>query len=80
LLETPRYVNKALAWAFVFVGGLLLGSIVEFSFHRVFEMKRYIKWYVKMPCKQVSLPIWAPWESWERGRFACRDFLDRKEQ
>jgi hypothetical protein len=29
------------------------------SFLRVFEIKRYIMRYVKMPCKQVSLSIWA---------------------
>jgi hypothetical protein len=34
--------------------------MVEFSFHRVFEIKIYIKKYVKMPCKQVSLSIGAP--------------------
>jgi hypothetical protein len=30
------------------------------SFHRAFEIKRYIKRYVKIPCKQVPLPIGAP--------------------
>jgi hypothetical protein len=30
------------------------------SFYRVFEIKRYIMRYVKMPCKQVSLSIGAP--------------------
>jgi hypothetical protein len=27
---------------------------------RAFEIKRYIKRYVKMPCKQVSVSIGAP--------------------
>jgi hypothetical protein len=30
------------------------------SFLRAFEIKRYIKRNVKMPCKRVSLPIGAP--------------------
>jgi hypothetical protein len=29
------------------------------SFLRAFEIKRYIKRYLKMPCKQVSLSIGA---------------------
>jgi hypothetical protein len=32
----------------------------ERSFLRAFEIKRYIKRYVKIPCKRVSLPIGAP--------------------
>jgi len=30
------------------------------SFLRTFEIKRYIKRYVKMPCSRVSLSIGAP--------------------
>jgi hypothetical protein len=30
------------------------------SFHRAFEIKKYIKRYVKMPCKQVSLSMGVP--------------------
>jgi len=30
------------------------------SFRRAFEIKRYIKRYVKMPCKRVSVSIRAP--------------------
>jgi hypothetical protein len=29
-------------------------------FLRAFEINRYIKRYVKMPCKRVSLSTWAP--------------------
>jgi hypothetical protein len=40
--------------------GLLLGDMKGCCFHRAFEIKRYIKRYVKMSCKQVSLSTGAP--------------------
>jgi hypothetical protein len=39
------------------------------SFLRAFEIKRYIKRYVKMPCKRVSLSIGVPLGNLERIRF-----------
>jgi len=48
-------LSKALEWASVSIGALLLGNIEGCSFLRAFELKRYIKRYVKMPSKQVSL-------------------------
>jgi hypothetical protein len=38
----------------------LLGNMEGCSFLRAFEIERYIKRYVKIPCKQVSLSIAAP--------------------
>jgi hypothetical protein len=46
-------LSKTLEWDSVSIGALLLGNIEGHSFHRAFEMKRY----VKIPCKQVSLSI-----------------------
>jgi hypothetical protein len=61
LLETLEYIlSKALEWAYVFIGALLLGNMEGRSFLRAFEIKRYIKIYVKMPCESVSLSIGAP--------------------
>jgi hypothetical protein len=37
-----------------------LGNIGGRSFLRAFEIKRYIKTDVKMPCRRVSLSIGAP--------------------
>jgi hypothetical protein len=34
-----------------------LGNIEGLYFFRAFEIKRYIKRYVKMPCKWVSLSL-----------------------
>jgi hypothetical protein len=42
-------------WTSVSIGALLLGNMEGRSFLRAFEIKRYIKRYVKMPCKWVSL-------------------------
>jgi hypothetical protein len=53
-------LSKALAWASVSIGALLLGNMEGRSFYRAFEINRYIKRYVKLPCKQVSLSIGAP--------------------
>jgi hypothetical protein len=49
-----------LAWASVSIGALLLRNMEGRSFHRAFKINRYIKRFVKMPCKQVSLSIGAP--------------------
>ena len=46
------------------------------SFLRAFEIKRYIKGDVKMPCKQVSLSIWAPLGN--LGRIRLPGFFERK--
>jgi hypothetical protein len=53
-------LRKALVRTSVPIGALLLGNIDGCSFLRAFEIKRHIKRYVKMPCKQVSLSIGAP--------------------
>jgi len=55
----PQKVSKALEWASVSVGALLLENVEGCSFLRAFEIKRYIKRDVKMPCKRVSLSIGA---------------------
>jgi hypothetical protein len=61
LLGTPKDMfNKALEWASVFIEAPLLRNIKGRSFLRTFEIKRYNKKYVKMPCKQVSLSIEVP--------------------
>jgi hypothetical protein len=49
----PERCVKALAWVCVSLGAPLLGNMEGRSFHRVFEIKRYIKRHVKMSCKQV---------------------------
>jgi hypothetical protein len=69
--------SEALEWASVSIWALLLGNMEERSFLRAFEINKYIKGYVKMPCKRVSFPIGARWGTW-RG-FACQDFLREKE-
>jgi hypothetical protein len=61
LLGTPKdMLSNALEWASVSIGAPLLGNMEGRFFHRAFEIKRYIKRYVKMPCKQVYLSIEAP--------------------
>jgi hypothetical protein len=62
-------LSKALEWVAVSIGALLVGNVDGCSFLRVLKIKRYIKRYVKMPCKWVSLSIGARWRTW-RG-FAC---------
>jgi hypothetical protein len=57
--DPGRYV-KALKWASVAIGVPLLGNMERCFFLRAFEINRYIKRYVKMPCKRVSLAIGAP--------------------
>jgi hypothetical protein len=53
-------LTKALEWPFVSIGAPLLGNMQGHSFLRAFEIKGYIKRYVKMSSKQVSLSIGAP--------------------
>jgi hypothetical protein len=74
LQETLKdMLSKALAWASVSIGAPLLGNMGGRSFHRAFDIKRFIKRYVKMPCKRVSLSIGAPLGNLEgiclQGRF-----------
>jgi len=78
LLGIPKdMLSKALEWASVSIGTLLLGIMEGHSFLRDFQIKRYIKRYINMPCKRVSLPIGAPLGTWIG--FTCRDFLREKE-
>jgi len=53
-------LSKALEWASVSIGAPLLVNTKGRSFLRAFEIKKYIKRDVKMPCKMVSLSIGAP--------------------
>jgi len=86
--DPERYV-KALEWASVSIGALLLGNIEGRSFLRAFEIKRYIKRYVKMPCKQVSLSIGSPMGNLDgiflpglserKGKYIWVAFLDPEE-
>jgi len=47
-LGTPKNaLSKALEWASVSIGAQLLGNMEGRSFLRTFEIKRYIKRYVK---------------------------------
>jgi hypothetical protein len=52
-------LSEALEWASVSIGAPLWGNIKGRSFLRAFEINRYIKRDVKMPCKMVSLSIGA---------------------
>jgi hypothetical protein len=52
-------LSKALEWSSVSIVATLLGNMEGRSFLRAFEINRYIKRYVKMPCKWVSLSIGA---------------------
>jgi hypothetical protein len=51
-------LSKAVEWASVSTGAPLLGNMEGHSFLRAFEIKRYIKRYVKMLCKRVSLSLY----------------------
>jgi hypothetical protein len=53
-------LSKALEWGSVSVEAPLLGNMKARYFLRAFEIKRYIKSNVKMPCKRVSFSIGAP--------------------
>ena len=77
LLWTPKdMLSKALEWASVSIGVPLWGNMEGRSFLRAFEIKRYIKRYVKMPCKRVSpcRPRWGTWTG-----LPCRNVLREKE-
>jgi hypothetical protein len=50
-------LSKALAWVSVSIGAPLLGNMEGHSFLSDLEIKRYIKRYVKMSCKWVSLSL-----------------------
>jgi hypothetical protein len=56
---TDRY-KRLWRWASVSIGAPLLGNIEGRSCLRAFAIKRYIKRYVKMPCKRASLSIGTP--------------------
>jgi hypothetical protein len=50
----------AWAWGSVSIGALFWGNMEGHSFHRAFEIKRYIKREVTTPCKWVSVCIGGP--------------------
>jgi hypothetical protein len=52
-------LSKALEWASVSIRAPFLGNMEGRSFLGAFEIRRYIKRYVKMPCKWVSLSVGA---------------------
>jgi hypothetical protein len=64
----------------------LLGNMEGRSFHRAFEVTRYINKYVQMPCKQLSLsrgaPLWKlegiclPGLFERKGKYIRMPFLD----
>jgi hypothetical protein len=61
LLGTPKDMfNQALECASVSIWPPLLEIMEGLAFLRAFEIERYIKRYVKMPCKWVSLSIAVP--------------------
>jgi hypothetical protein len=79
-------ISKALEWASVFIEVQLWGSIKGHSFVRAFEIKRYIRKCVKMPCKWESLFIGAQLGNLEgiclpglferKGKYIWVPFLD----
>jgi hypothetical protein len=58
--NTGSQCVKALEWASVSIGAPLLGNMERHSFLMAYEIKSYIKRYVKMLCKWVSLSKRAP--------------------
>jgi hypothetical protein len=52
------------------IGTTLLGNLEGLSCLRTFEIQRYTKRYIKMPCKWVSLSIAAPLEDVEEIRLS----------
>jgi hypothetical protein len=52
-------LSKALGWASVSIAAPLFVNMEGSSFLRAPEIKKYIKTYVKMPCKGVSVSIGA---------------------
>jgi hypothetical protein len=53
----PERCVKALEWVSVSIAALLLGNMEGRYFLRAFEIKRYIKRYVKMLCTQDLLVV-----------------------
>jgi hypothetical protein len=87
LLETlENMLSKAVLWASVSIGAQRLGNMEGRSFLRAFEIDRYIKRYIKMPCKRVSLSIGATLGNMEgirllgtserKGKYIQVPFLD----
>jgi hypothetical protein len=82
-------LSKALEWTSVSIGAPPVGNVEGCSFLRAFGIKRFIKRYVKMPCKQVYLYIGAPLGNLEgmcllgllerKGQFLWVTFLDPKD-
>jgi hypothetical protein len=70
-------LSKALEWVSVSKGTPLLGSVEGCSFLMAFEIRRYIRRYVKMPSTQVSLSTGAPLRHLEGIRL--RDFGREKD-
>jgi hypothetical protein len=66
LATRAQWKKKALDWASVSIGTLLLGNMEGCCFLRTFEIKRYINRYVKITCKQVSISIGAPLRNLDR--------------
>jgi hypothetical protein len=74
----PKVIlSKALERASVSIGALILGNMEGCSFLRAFEIKRYIKRYVRMPCERVSVSIGDPLGNLEG--FSCRVVLRENE-
>jgi hypothetical protein len=79
-------LSKTLEPVSVAKGALLLGNMEGCSFLKAFEIKTYIKRYVKMPCKWVSLSIGALMRNLEgirlpgllerKGHYIWAPFLD----
>jgi len=71
-------LSKALEWVSVSIEAPLLGNMEGCSFLRAFEIKRYIKRYVKKcPVSRYLYPEGSCWGTL-RG-FASWDFLGEKE-
>jgi hypothetical protein len=57
LLCTPKdLLSKALEWAFVSIAASLLGNMEGCSFVRAFEIRRYLKRYLKCPVSRYLSP------------------------
>jgi hypothetical protein len=62
IITDPNFLSLAhleKEWVSVSIGVSLLGTMEVHFFLGAFEIRRYIKRYVKMPCKQVSLSVGA---------------------
>jgi hypothetical protein len=64
-------LSKALKWVSVSIGALLLENMEGRCLLRAFEIKRYMKRYVNMPCRWVSLSVGPCWGTWMG--LVCRD-------